>query len=590
MPTKMQIEPLLAKLQAEQLVRAINHGEYVFKHTLTQETVYQSLLRSTRRAIHARVAQTYEELYANRLDEFAAELAQHYAQAGDSGKTFAYSMRAGDAAARVYAYPEAVMHYTRALELARTSTLTSPSTLQEVYLKRGRMFEHAGQSENAIANYKELEDLARVRHHPTLELAGLIARTIVHATPTRNQDLELAHHLAERALTLARELNDASAEAKVLWTLMVAHYFQSQYAEALQYGEASLAIARRLNLREQIAFTLNDLARAYFGVGRTDEGKAVITEARELWRAMDNLPMLADNLATTAEGLFFLGDTNGAMHYAREAHAVSQSIGNLWNQAYSLWTIGYVSLEIGDIAAGVQALQTAVTIAKPASFTIALVIGNGMLAWVYGYMGQPQRGIDFLNQVDSDAAKIHPALGTWQTALAAMLQIWCGNLPSAQAIFDRTNDLPEFNDLIFFSPVFLGLAKGEYALRQHDYARAITIADHLLDQMQHAGIRPFQCDVLEIKGQALIKQGQFDSARALLLQAHKQAQAMNARRPLWSILKCLGQIEMLNGNPIPAQAYQTQARNIITYIAEHAPADLRASFLNLPAVCEVLSK
>jgi predicted ATPase len=181
-----KLDAHLAHLETAQLVRRAEDIDpaYLFKHTLTQETVYESLLRSTRREIHARVAQTYEELYVDRLDEYAAPLAQHYAEAGDKVKTLEYSMRAGDVAARVYANIEAIMHYTRAIEIARRGVETPQSndaSLQELYLKRGRTFEHCGQHSQALANYQEMEALARERSDRAMELAALMARATLHA-------------------------------------------------------------------------------------------------------------------------------------------------------------------------------------------------------------------------------------------------------------------------------------------------------------------------------------------------------------------------------------------------------------------------
>src|SRR5919201_4991842 len=117
----MDLEAQLAQLEVSQILRKSSEPEpaYLFKHTLTQETAYQSLLLRRRREIHRRVAQAVEQLYPDRLDEFAALLAQHYAEAEDEAKTYEYSIRAAEAAARVYANDEAVEHYTRALDIAK---------------------------------------------------------------------------------------------------------------------------------------------------------------------------------------------------------------------------------------------------------------------------------------------------------------------------------------------------------------------------------------------------------------------------------------------------------------------------------------
>lgn len=118
----MNIAPQLEQLESAQLLWHLTEVEpsYAFRHALTQESAYDSLLKHQRREIHLRVAQAIEAAWPDQLDENAARLAQHYAEAHDDSKTAAYAIRAGDVAARVFAYPEARIQYALALDaLAR---------------------------------------------------------------------------------------------------------------------------------------------------------------------------------------------------------------------------------------------------------------------------------------------------------------------------------------------------------------------------------------------------------------------------------------------------------------------------------------
>lgn len=106
----------LDQLENAQLVLRLSEdeGAYLFKHALTQESAYQSLLLKKRREIHRHVAEAFERLYPDRSDEFAAVLSAHYAEAGDQIKTASYATRAGDRAARISAYVEARVHFSEA--------------------------------------------------------------------------------------------------------------------------------------------------------------------------------------------------------------------------------------------------------------------------------------------------------------------------------------------------------------------------------------------------------------------------------------------------------------------------------------------
>ncbi len=169
---EMLLDAQLTQLELSQLIRRSDDQDlaYLFKHTLTQETAYQSLLVKTRREIHRRVAEAIERQYAERLDDYAGILAQHYAQAQDDAKTLEYALRAGDVAARVYANVEALANYSLALEVAKRSTAVpsiSPGSaegvLQAIYLRRGRLLELSSSFAEALANYDEMESLGHER-------------------------------------------------------------------------------------------------------------------------------------------------------------------------------------------------------------------------------------------------------------------------------------------------------------------------------------------------------------------------------------------------------------------------------------------
>lgn len=86
--------------------------EYVFQHALIQETVYESILHSTRRDLHRTVARAIETLFGEQLVDFYGTLAYHYSRAEDLEKAEEYLFKAGDEAARTAASHEA-LHYFR---------------------------------------------------------------------------------------------------------------------------------------------------------------------------------------------------------------------------------------------------------------------------------------------------------------------------------------------------------------------------------------------------------------------------------------------------------------------------------------------
>ena len=96
---------------------AIGDSEYTFKHALTQEVSYNSVLMERRRQLHGRIGAALERLYANSIDDHLDELAHHYSRSGNSAKALDYLESAGLRAVRRLAYGEAMRNLGAALEL-----------------------------------------------------------------------------------------------------------------------------------------------------------------------------------------------------------------------------------------------------------------------------------------------------------------------------------------------------------------------------------------------------------------------------------------------------------------------------------------
>ena len=79
---------------------AVGDIEYIFKHALTQEVSYNSVLMERRRLLHERIGAALESLYTNSIDDHLDELAHHYGRSGNSAKALDYLESAGLRAVR----------------------------------------------------------------------------------------------------------------------------------------------------------------------------------------------------------------------------------------------------------------------------------------------------------------------------------------------------------------------------------------------------------------------------------------------------------------------------------------------------------
>src|SRR6202040_2045548 len=110
----------LAKLQLAEFiyeVPAFPESEYTFKHALTQEVAYNSVLIERRREIHGRAAAAIEELFAAKLDDHLVALAHHYGRSGNAAKAVGFLRRAAEQARNRSAYDDGLHYANEALRL-----------------------------------------------------------------------------------------------------------------------------------------------------------------------------------------------------------------------------------------------------------------------------------------------------------------------------------------------------------------------------------------------------------------------------------------------------------------------------------------
>jgi len=120
--TEDELVPMMSELQLGEFVYeqpAFPDVEYVFKHALTQEVAYDSVLTERRKLIHEKTANALETMYAQQLDDHVAELAHHFSHSSNIEKAITYLHRAADQARGQSGYEEAINRLSKAVELLK---------------------------------------------------------------------------------------------------------------------------------------------------------------------------------------------------------------------------------------------------------------------------------------------------------------------------------------------------------------------------------------------------------------------------------------------------------------------------------------
>jgi DNA-binding winged helix-turn-helix (wHTH) protein/tetratricopeptide (TPR) repeat protein len=362
----------LAHLQAVEFLyetRMLPELTYTFKHALTHEVAYGSLLQERRRALHARVVDALETLYADRMGEQVERLADHAFRGELWDKALAYLWQAGTKAFARSAYREAVARFEQALKAlqhlpedrdVREQAIVLRVDLHHALVRLGEW----GAQQRALDVLCEAERLAEalgVRRH----LAQISGYTANHFQWIGDYDRALT--AGQRALAFAVALDDAALQGLANAELGPIYYYLGDYRraqEVLRHSVATLADERgQARLGHVTLLSVHPhawLLMCLAQVGAFAEGRTLGTEAVRIAEAGESPYGLA--MVYQGAGVLSLrqGDFDDAIAVLERGLDLCRSR-NIENWFYGLVAaLGYAYALCGRLAEALPLLEEVV--------------------------------------------------------------------------------------------------------------------------------------------------------------------------------------------------------------------------------------
>jgi class 3 adenylate cyclase/tetratricopeptide (TPR) repeat protein len=318
--------------------------EYMFKHALTHDVAYESVLVQRRKALHRVVGAAIEELYADRLAEQFEALAHHFALGEDWERALEYHERASERAADTFANHSAAEHCRQALEIAeRLGDAVPPERRRELEERLGKACWCVSRFVASGEAYLRAADLAG---EPALRAANLGrgAYSLIWG-----HDYERARATTDEALRLAREVRAPAAEAVALACRME----QSSVEGDLDWHdlpEESVRVAERSGNPEATFFAL--LHQAQRDEWRGEYRAAIPLAERALSIArregMTHVAVYPQWLLGLA--LCCVGEYGRALSVLREGLELCDRVGDRAFKTRLLNSLGWCCSEIGSHA------------------------------------------------------------------------------------------------------------------------------------------------------------------------------------------------------------------------------------------------
>ena len=352
----------LSDLQRRELIREkgrVPQPHYSYKHVLTQEAAYSSLLLSRRRELHLRVAECLERV----SPEQHHDIARHFLQSGEGARAVPYLVDAGSQAARAYSTSEAIGNFTQALEILAD---TKDAGLERrAYEGLGGALTLIGDAPKAVENYHNMYHSAQDFGDVPMQVSALNKLGFVTGL-IQGQFPEAEEHLAE-ADRLARESGDFPGLAELHMTYCYMRVPFGQFDEAVNHLKEAAEIGQNLELEEPRLFGLTHISNTLTYMTRFDEAREIVLEALPLAEQLGNRKWQAELLGLSTP-IYHLrnGDLDAAMDSAMQAAELAGGIGAVEQESYANLSLGLISWFKGDYEAAVGYYESALN-AGPAS-------------------------------------------------------------------------------------------------------------------------------------------------------------------------------------------------------------------------------
>jgi tetratricopeptide (TPR) repeat protein len=460
-PYPVELPERLRRLVSDGLLEALESElealEYHFRHALTRDVAYDSLLYARRRELHGFIARAIELVYADRLDEYVTSLAHHYLEAEEWPSAFIYHRRAGERAQVLFANKNAIAYFHTALTIAEErmpdlfdafDALDLLDALTRVREHLGDVLQLEGRYDEALEAYEAGRTLLTKEEAPA-DLARFYRKTaVIHE---RKADYPLALEWLERGLDVLGDQDHVEKARIYNWGGGV-YYRQGDREQALEWRERALQIAQRLGDQREIADAYLIMAMIYSDWGETDRA---LDYGRRCLDAFDAAGDLAGSIkARNNVGLisYWADDWVQALEHYREGLRLSEMMGDGLRIGMFANNMGNVYLDQGRLEEAAAAYQRGLAVLQPIGlrgFVAGVRINLGKVAVTQGELNVGQAHLadaldlaqeigarGFLPEIHLWQALIHLALHQHEKALSLARQA----VSLAQELKDRKQE------------------------------------------------------------------------------------------------------------------------------------------------------
>jgi predicted ATPase len=372
---------------------------YQFKHALIRDAAYEALLRSRRKELHGRIAEVLVGQFPDKVTSAPELLAHHYTEAGVVEQAIIYWQRAGRGAIERSANAEAISHFTKGLELLRSTPESTGRIQQELRLQMA-----LGGSLTAIKGYAALE----------------------------------TGEAYARALELCRQVGETPLLFPILGALATFHGIRGETRTSRELVEQLLRMAQDLQTPALLQSAHYAMGQVLYELGELPESRKHLEQAISLYDPQKRHfrpfhdPGVAC-LGIAALTLWSLGYPDQALQRIRASLTLAQELSHPFSLAFALDCKAALYQFRGEAGATIEQAEALIALSHEHGFTLREALGVIWRGWALAKQGRKEEGIIQIRQ--GLAASQATGADLWQPYCFALLAEACGEAGQTEEAF-----------------------------------------------------------------------------------------------------------------------------------------------------------
>lgn len=553
----------LAELQRRELIRErlrIPSRLYMFKHVLTQETAYSSLLLSRRRQLHMEVAECLEK----REPQATNDIARHFLAANAEMRALPYLAEAGRRAMRAYANQEALAALKPALDIITDND--DPQYARQVYEGIGKTLVITGDMPGAQNNYQDMVRFAEAHADIPMKVSALNQLSMLAMWTGRFPDMQQYLGDAER---LAEDADDFAGLAEGYTIRCMSCNIIADFDSALHYLGNAVKIGEKLNSKEQTAFGLAHTAQTLLLMTDFEASHEKAQQSLKIATEIDDRAHIAEVKS------FYLpyyqlrqGELDEAQRLAEEGSELAASIGTAMWEGMALYMQGSILYMRGDYSRAIELLERAFKAGEHSGYSFISLYPLCVLGSLYLDIS-PQLADRTKQYHEEVSQRLNDPVAGWALATVraelgfSALQL--GEVEKAADFFEKGLTLPA-PEIYLNKPRFL-CGSALVALKRGQQQEAERLAQEAQQFTEERQMRHLYPLVYLVSGNVALASGDAQAALDVLSEGEARAVRMQARPAIWQTQAAIAQALDALGKREEANKKREQARAVTEEIA-----------------------